>query len=74
MADNNRGRPVMMTEIFILLAGNKKFPKVSRYRTDETNPPRSRTQGQQNRPERTSGSAQQNQHRNSGRTSRTLLQ
>ena len=27
MADNNRGRPVMMTEIFILLAGNKKFPK-----------------------------------------------
>ena len=72
MADNNRGRPRDDDrDIYSSSRKQKNSQRSPRYRTDETNPPRSRTQGQQNRPERTSGSAQQNQHRNSGRTSRT---
>ncbi len=71
MADNNRGRPRDDDRDIYSSSREQKNPqRTPRYRTNETNELRSRTQRQQNRPERTNSSAQQNQRRNSGRTNR----
>ena len=74
MADNNRGRPRDDDrDIYSSSREQRNSQRTPRYRTNETNELRSRTQRQQNRPERTNSSAQQNQRRNSGRTNRPLL-
>ena len=71
MADNNRGRPRDDDrDIYSSSREQRNSQRTPRYRTNETNELRSRTQRQQNRPERTNSSAQQNQRRNSGRTNR----
>ena len=71
MADNNRGRPRDDDRDIYSSSREQRNPqRTPRYRTNETNELRSRTQRQQNRPERTNSSAQQNQRRNSGRTNR----
>ena len=72
MADNNRGRPRDDNrDIYSSSREQRNSQRTPRYRTNETNESRSRTQGQQSRPERTINSAQQNQRRNSGRTNRS---
>ena len=74
MADNNRGRPRDDDRDIYSSSREQRNPqRTPRYRTNETNELRSRTQRQQNRPERTNSSAQQNQRRNSGRTNRPPL-
>ena len=61
MADNNRGRPRDGDrDIYSSSREKRNSQRTPRYRTNETNESRSRTQGQQNRPERTINSAQQN--------------
>ena len=62
MADNNRGRPRDDDRDIYSSSREQRNPqRTPRYRTNETNELRSRTQRQQNRPERTNSSAQQNQ-------------
>lgn len=71
MADNNRGRPRDDDrDIYSSSREQRNSQRTPRYKTNETNQPRSRTQKQQNRPERSMNSVQQNQPRNSGRTNR----
>ena len=72
MADNNRGRPRDDDrDIYSSSREQRNSQRAPRYRNSETNGPRSKTQGQQNRPERISSSAQQNQRKNNGRTNRS---
>lgn len=72
MANNNRGRPRDDDrDIYSSSREQRKSQRTPRYKTNETNTPRSRTQSQQNSSRRKMNSTEQNQQRYREKSNRT---